>query len=89
MSKKVVSFTLPNRPRDPAQSEPRREAPEGWVLASTDPRSPAGHVVIDLSAERTWFELVQLIWMFPWLASWCWLQNAGTPWLINSPPKDR
>ena len=92
MSKKVVSFTLPPRRSEAAPEVAKQESeePDTWIFeprsgARSKPQSSAtetmGSMVIDLSADRTWFELAGLICVFPYLATWCWMQNATGAWL--------
>jgi hypothetical protein len=89
MSKKVVSFTLPpNRakteppPVADAGSPPSPHFPDSWVHAPEASANAAkpNPVVIDLSANRSWFELMGLIGIFPYLATTCWLQTAARTW---------
>lgn len=49
--------------------------------------STAGPVLIDISATRTWFELVQLVSLFPYVATWHWMQNFNTAMLKASQGK--
>jgi hypothetical protein len=87
MSKKSVVIALPPRPALDRTAEPH--GADGWIHAtavehpSSRPESiePAGaRAVIDLMAERNWFELVWLVWSFPALATLHWMANAtGQP----------
>jgi hypothetical protein len=76
MSRKVVAFTLPSMPHGPARSQPQRQEADRWVSGPAPSTASTHPVVIDLSASRSWFELAQLIWAFPYIATWCWMQNA-------------
>jgi hypothetical protein len=86
MSKKVIAFTLPPRA---AQADPVSREPDRWVAEpeSTASTPNPNHMVIDLSANRTWFELAGLICTFPYLASWCWMQNTANTWLSSFKPR--
>jgi hypothetical protein len=73
----------------PAQQPPTSHGPDHWVLAAhqeaprpfTVPLPVAGgRVVIDLTARRSWPELVLLVWSFPWLATWYWMQQTLPGW---------
>jgi hypothetical protein len=101
MSKKVVAFALPHESRPhpeaaaSAIADLERLNAEAWVGAQTPdagtpvldtPPRPAGPTVIDLSARRSFPELVELICLFPWLATWAWslqmteeMLKAGRP----------
>jgi hypothetical protein len=80
MSKKTIPFALPPKPALPDHAA--EETPDRWVFqAEPPPAGTAGHVVIDLSANRTWYELAQLIWIFPCLATTCWMRTATQTWL--------
>jgi hypothetical protein len=93
MSKKVVSFTLPpdrvrkdtpqtaEADREPAPSSP--QASDNWVLSPAPRVKTSSSVMVDLSASRTWFELVGLISIFPYLATSCWMQTATQTWLAS------
>lgn len=81
MSKKTVSLSLPPMRADPADAISN---PDQWVLATHVDRlaeptaaTTKSRLMIDLSAERSLFELMQLICLFPWLATWSWLLNAA------------
>jgi hypothetical protein len=92
MSKKVVAFTLPpsrTNPADSASKETPASSPRGqrdtWVLDAlkpkpAEPREPSP-IIIDLSANRSWIELVQLICIFPYLATSAWMHTATKAWL--------
>jgi hypothetical protein len=92
MSKKTITFTLPpSRPqranveRQDPPDHPQASAPEtdAWVFAvEPDALQPPDirsedRILIDLSARRSWFELVQLIWAFPVLATWFWMAGIA------------
>ena len=88
MSKKKISFT--QVPQQVAAMEFASHGLDNWVLAEPAdmPEPPvhhSGRLLIDLTAPRNWFELAQLIWMFPLLATLAWMPNAMTTML--PPPK--
>jgi hypothetical protein len=68
-------------PADPLETLRRINA-EAWVGAEPEAAAPApepdvsvrpsGPTVIDLSARRSFPELVELVCIFPWLATWAW-----------------
>ena len=93
MSKKVVPFALPPRPRpEAAAAQPvssQHDEPDEWVFEPSHPEpqpggSALGPLIIDLSINRSWLELAGLICVFPYLATWCWMQNAAETWLASS-----
>jgi hypothetical protein len=82
MSKKIIHFTLlPSRAGEPdaAVRDITAEDSDSWVFAAErdvrhEPAMPIDdRFLIDLSANRSWFELMQLIWAFPFLATWFWM----------------
>jgi hypothetical protein len=86
MSKKIVSFALPaNRScqvEEVLAGDISGRGPDSWVHAARpDRREPAimDPMLIDLSVRRNWFELVQLIYVFPYLATWSWVARAAFP----------
>jgi hypothetical protein len=75
MSKKTITFTLPpSRPQEAPSAAPDTDA---WVFASEDETPRDDRLLIDLSARRNWFELMQLIWAFPVMATWFWMAGIG------------
>jgi hypothetical protein len=88
MSKKSIAFTIPQAPprnleidRPPAAG-PGSET-DAWVFAA-EPHHlipPTARLdecmLIDLSARRSWFELMQLIWAFPAMATWFWMAGIA------------
>ncbi len=88
MSKKIIAFTLPAA-RTPHQAlEDIARNFDDWVHEEKQevrdeiearPASGSGPVLIDLSVRRSWFELMQLVAVFPYIASWQWMiQMAET-----------
>lgn len=57
-----------------------REKVEARLAASSPPeeRSP---LLIDLAKPRSLPELMQLIWVFPMIATSCWMAQAAENWL--------
>ena len=79
MSKKVVSFVRPGSPlpKPPAVSFAVQGA-DSWIGAAEDRESPTpGPWTIDLERPRNWFELMQLVWVFPYIATWRWMLQAA------------
>jgi hypothetical protein len=77
MSRKSITVTLPpglaGLPPDSTGF-----APDDWVLAAAHPAPDNRRVLIDLTARRSWFELAQLVWVFPYLATWHWFLQTTT-----------
>jgi hypothetical protein len=89
MSKKTISFSLPSsRPQAPERDSATardfdfERAGDAWVLAAqAETARDEASLVIDLTAKRSWFELMCLISAFPYIAAWAWtaqtLQSLG------------
>jgi hypothetical protein len=75
MSKKTITFTLP--PPRPQEVPPQAPDTDAWVLAGDGKSPPDERMLIDLSARRSWFELMQLIWAFPVMATWFWMAGIA------------
>ena len=62
--------------------EPANSAALEPAGAALPPAAAPDRITIDLTAERTWPELVALICVLPCMAVWLWMLNAQDRWRV-------
>jgi hypothetical protein len=66
-----------------AAAAPAPEPASEAVPAFAEDMSPPGPALIDLSRKRSFTELMELMWVFPWLASWAWTLQMSEDWFTR------